>query len=234
MPVLPYYLLQPKATSGPPRHPPYLGAGKIIVMRDQQGWRRAKLTNHTNCHRNAGYEWGNYVSPADPAIEGDAVEHRAHLEPGQDWGVLRWVDTALHLSQVTFHLPTRQQLAHTITSTCEGYNGGEIKVFKEEMEYLQDKLPFKCAHGIRIIDFQLGTSAAGPILRTPCPGYPLLPLSNDRPNATRRITAPSTVASTMNASWITTRCTDIETQFDNLVYAYSDLEDAIKNCSLGR
>ena len=143
------------------------------------------------------------------------VEHRAILEPGQDWGVLKGVDTAFNLSQVTFHV-------------------GEIKVFKEEMEYLQDKLPFKCAHGVGITDFQPGTSAAGPALWTLCPGYTLLPLSDDRPNATRRLTAPSTVASTINASQITTRCTDIETHFDNLFYAHSDLEDTIKNCSLGR
>ena len=28
-PAVPYYLLQPKATGGPPRHPSYLGAGEI-------------------------------------------------------------------------------------------------------------------------------------------------------------------------------------------------------------
>ena len=52
------------------------------------------------------------------------------------------------------------------------------------------------------------------------------------PDATRRLAAPSTLASTMDAKRISARCTDVEKQFDKLVDAHSDLGDAIKNCSL--
>ena len=233
---LPYYLLQPRAKSGPPRHPPYLGSGEVIVLRDQQGqqgWHRARLTSHTGKYKNSSYEWGYYVQPANPAHQGDADEVWAYLEPGADWGVLRGVDIALDLSKLQLCLPDGQQLAHTITSICERCDGGEIKVYREEVEYLQGKLPFKCTHGRWITSFQPGASTVGLALCTPRPGFPLLPASGGGIDATRRLAAPSTVASTVDADRLTLRRTEVESQFGKLVDAHSDLRDALKNCSLG-
>ena len=227
---LPYYLLQPKAKAS---KPPYLGSNEVIILRDEQGWRKGRLTKHTGKYKNSGYEWGYYTEPADPADEGDADEHWAFLEPGLEWGVLRGVDTELDLSKLELLLSDGPQLPHTITSTCEACNGGEIKVFKEEVQYLRSQLPFKCFHSRRITDFQPGSSAEGPTLWTPRPGYPLLPRSGTGLDATARLAAPSTLASTVDAARINLRVKDVEDQLLKLVDAHSDLEDAIRNCNLG-
>ena len=101
------------------------------------------------------------------------------------------------------------------------------------MEYRQGKLPFRCAYGRRVDDIQPGSSTEGPFLWTPRQGYPLLPPSNDELDATRRLAAPSILASTVDTHRIAARCMDVEKQFDKLVDAHLDLGDAIKNCSRG-
>ena len=67
------------------------------MLRDERGWCTAKLNNHL---KNTRYKWGYCVLPDDPAVEGGAVKHQANLEPGQQWGVLKGVNTELDLSKV--------------------------------------------------------------------------------------------------------------------------------------
>ena len=233
--LLPYYLLQPKAKSGPPRYRPYLGEGEIIVIQETtgQGWHRGRLNKHSSKYKNDGYKWGYCVTPEDPDQEGDAEEHWAYLELGKDWGVLRRVDTLIDLTKVQLLIPGRTLVAHTVISTCTECNGGEIKLFKEEVEYLRDKLPFNCAHGRKIEDFQPESTTDGPILGTPRPGNPLVPPTGGGLDATRRLAAPSSMASTVDADRIAARCTKLERLFDRLVEVHADLRDAIQNCHLG-
>ena len=124
------------------------------MLKDKQGWRRARLTKHTARYNNSAYKLGYYVTLADPAHKGDVDEHWAFFEPGKDRGVLRGVDTAFNLSKVQFQLPDGPRIDHTVSSTYLDYDEGEFKVFKEEVEYLRGNLPFKCTNGRWITDFQ--------------------------------------------------------------------------------
>ena len=138
---------------------------ELQQKRSREQGKAALLDRVTKMYRNSGYKWGYYATREDPAHDGDVDEHWAILELGQDWGVLRGVNTAIDFSKVQFHLPDGPQIAHTIMSTCKECDGGEIKIFKEEVEYVQDKLPFNCVHGRKINDFQPGSTADGPISR---------------------------------------------------------------------
>ena len=178
-PLMPYFLLQPKAKA---TNPPYLAPSEIIVLKDQDGvWRTARLNQHTPDYRNYSYYWGFYVLPADEAHLGDADENWAYLHPGEDWGVLRGVDTNLDLSRLDLQRPAGPQVPHILTTACETCNGGEVKVFEEELAYLQQQLPFTCAHGRLVTAIQPGVATEGPFLPTPRPGFPRLAASGPGP-----------------------------------------------------
>ena len=83
-----------------------------------------------------------------------ANKHWSFFELGKDWGVLMGVDTAFDPSKVHFKIPDGPRIDHTVSSTCKDCDKGEIKVFKEEVEYLRGNLPFKCTNGRWITDFQ--------------------------------------------------------------------------------
>ena len=99
-------------------------------------------------------------------------------------------------------------------------------MFKEEVEYLQNKLPFRCAHGLEISDFQSGTFATGPALFTPRPGYPVRHLSQDVRHSNRRLAALSTRTSTVDPVRIAAKYNEVEMLFYNLV-------NAVRSCTLG-
>ena len=232
-PLLPYYLLQPKAKAA---DPPYLAPSDHIVLRDQGGeWFRARLTKHTPDYRNYSYYWGYYVLPADEAdaAAGDADEHWAYLHPGEDWGVLRGLDTALDLSRLDPQLPAGPQIPHILTTACETCNGGEVKVFEEEKAHLQQQLPFTCAHGRHVTAIRPGVSTEGPFLPTPRPGYPRLAASVPGPEATLHLAAASTVASSMTGPRIEARFKEVRNQLGKVVDSHADLEVAIDDCREG-
>ena len=234
-PRLPYYLLQPKAKAA---DLPYLSPSEHIVVKDQDGvWRTARLTKHTSDYRNYSYYWGYLVTPADEAdlAAGDADEHWAYLHPGEDWGVLRGLDTCLDISRLDFVLPAGPQVPHILTAACETCNGGEFRMFEEEVAYLQQQLAvgFTCAHGRRVTGIRPGVSTEGPFLPTPRPGYPRLPASGPGPEATLRLAAASTVVSTISGPRIDARCKELRQQLTMVVHAHSDLTEAIANCNIG-
>ena len=232
---LPLYLLQPKAKA---TEPPYLSPSETIIVKDQDGeWRRARLTKHTSDYRNYSYHWGYYVLPADEAdlAAGDADEHWAYLHPGEDWGVLRGLDTCLDIARLDPEVPAGPQLPHILTTACEACNGGEVKVFEEEMTHLKQQLTagFSCAHGRRITTIRPGASTEGPFLPTPRPGYPRLPASVPGPEATVLLAAASTVASTVSGPKIDARCREVRRQLTVVVHVHSDLAEAVTNCNMG-
>ena len=230
-PLPPYYLLQPRAKAA---NPPYLAPSETIVLKDQDGrWRTARLTKHTQDYRNSSYLWGYLVIPADEAdlAAGDADEHWAYLHPGEDWGVLRGLDTNLDLSKLDLQVPAGPQVPHILTSVCGTCNGGEVKMFEEEMAHLEQQLPFTCAHGRRITAIRPGVSTEGPFLPTPRPGYPRLAASSPGPEATLHLAAASTVASTISGPRVQARVEEARQQLDKVVDLHGDLEAAIGNCN---
>ena len=66
-----------------------------------------------------------------------------------------------------------------LSTNCAVCNDGTIKLFAEEVQYLDDKLPFPCQHAGIINSFRLNSIGEGTVFPTPRPGLPLLP---DREN----------------------------------------------------
>ena len=230
---IPYYLLQPKAKAA---EPPYLSPGEFIVLRDQSGvWFTARLKKSHPPYKNYSYNWGYLVDPADEDDAGDADEHKAYLHPGEDWGVLRGLDTNIDVARIRPRVPAGPQIPHILTTACNTCNGGEVKVFQEESAHLQQQLlvGFNCYHGRRITAIQPGVSSEGPFLPTPRPGYPMLPASVPGPEATLLLAAASTVVSTVTGPKVEARCQQLEEQLLSVVHAHADLVDAISNCNIG-
>ena len=78
--------------------------------------------------------------------EGEELDR--HLFQGEMWGVLRGLDVGLDLEHVLQQVPVSQHKMFSLVATCETCNKGFIKVFQEEAEYLETRLPFVCQYGV--------------------------------------------------------------------------------------
>ena len=224
-PKLKFYLLQPKAKAGS-KGPPYLAPTETVVLHDEEdGWVTARLNSRTAEYRDSSYHWSYHVLPADGAQGGGGQLRYSFFHPGELWGALRGLDPRLDLARLDLQVPAGPQVSYTVTTTCEQCEGGEVKLFEEEVAHLQAQVPFTCDHGLDITAVQPGTSAEGLVLWTPRPGYPMLP-----PPGTK---APSFAPSSFTAPRLQAREKDVREQLARVLDAHAELADAISNCNEG-
>ena len=66
-------------------------------------------------------------------------------------------------------VPSSKQQVHVLGSSWGVCNDGSVKLFKEEVQYLVNKLPFACQHKGLVSLIQPSPAKEGTLLATPRP-----------------------------------------------------------------
>ena len=85
---------------------------------------------HRNQYRDSSYLWS--------MDNGDSEIIRRYLAPGEEWGVLRWINLLLDLGELSTKVPSSKQQVHILGASCDICNNSTVKLFTEEVQYLMD------------------------------------------------------------------------------------------------
>ena len=127
-------------------------------------------------------------------------------------------------------LPQGKHLqCNMVVEECAACDGGNFGLFEDEVPYLQEQIPFLCAHGRQVTSFRRSVDLSGPALPCPRPGFPMLPASSGGAEATVRLAAPSLVCSTITMPKLEARCKALQEQLHALARAHSNLVGAVED-----
>ena len=138
--------------------------------------------------------------------------HR-YLFLGEMWWVLRGLDVGWNLEHVLPQVPEGQRKMFSLAATYDACNEGFIKVFQEDAEYLESRLPFVCQHGVgSVVKLDQDNQAGGDELYAPRLGFVTKPLVPGEPNTTIHMINPavSTVACSVDMAKLKVRGKKLE------------------------
>ena len=202
----PYFLVQPRG-----KQKGALEIGDNVVVKTQDGWKKARLESKTAEYKNGSYMWTYLLLDS-----GDVCS--SFLSPGESWGILREGEECLEFEHLEPRIPRGPTARYRLQSACSGCNEKGMEASSEEAEFLESRLPFPCAHQQPI--------TAISVIGAPSEAAKVTLVKVPRPQQKKPSVPPSVASSTgSTVTWekLEVYSASVTRQFEVLCSAHADL-----------